>query len=72
MQKPSEQTIINLVHEIDALDILEEGAFVTYRAVRKHSTAENGQNGLGVEGWLGLMVLLGLILGLIYACLTLP
>ena len=28
--------------------------------------------GLGAEGWLGLMIFLGIVLGLVYARLTLP
>jgi hypothetical protein len=28
--------------------------------------------GLGTEGWLGLMIFLGIVLGLVYARLTLP
>jgi hypothetical protein len=33
-------------------------------------TREDG--GLGTEGWLGLMIFLGIALGLVYARLTLP
>jgi hypothetical protein len=30
------------------------------------------EGGLGIEGWLGLMTFLGVVLGLLYARLTLP
>ena len=37
----------------------------------RESKSSEGR-GLGVEGWLGLMVFLGIVLGLVYARLTLP
>ena len=30
------------------------------------------RGGLGTEGWLGVMIFLGIVLGLVYARLTLP
>ena len=38
----------------------------------KPSLAAKEERGLGTEGWLGLMIFLGVVLGLVYARLTLP